>query len=111
MHGLDIAQLADQFGITEGQAQAQTAKWWKFAFDKAKHECDQMNKNVAIQANKDKDLKVPYGEEVARFSAREYFWLLDQYGPGFDDDLDFLLCYRKYRNQTGLAEPSREIFG
>lgn len=110
MNGMNVAAWADKYGLTESQAHDEVDKWWKYAFQKAKQECEQMNKNATIQANKDKDLKVPYGEEVARFSAREYFWLLKQYGPGFDDDLDFLLCYRKYRDQTALAAPSREIF-
>lgn len=107
---LDTASWTAAAGITEDQAQEQTQKWWKYAFQKAKDELEQINKNTTAAAYRDRHVKVPFGEEVARFSAREYFWLMDNYGPGFDDDLDFLMCYRKYRDQNFLATPSKEIF-
>jgi len=109
---LDVESWADGFGITVSQAEEQTEKWWKWKFEKAKREVDQMRQNATADAYKDSKLQAPIGEEVARFSAREWFWLKEQYGPGFDQDLDFLLCYQKYTGQKDfLATPSREIFG
>ena len=110
VQNLDAANWAAAYGVTESQAQESTEKWWKEAFTKAKAEVEAMQKAAQAGAWRDKDLDLPFGEEVARFSAREYFWLLDNYGPGFDEDTDFLLCYQRLRGQQFLAKPSREVF-
>jgi hypothetical protein len=110
IQNLDASNWAAAYDVTDAQAQEQTEKWWKKAFTDAKAELEVMAKNSTSAAYRDKDLKLPFGEEVARFSAREYFWLQDNYGVGFDEDTDFLLCYQRLRGQQFLAKPSRDVF-
>ena len=105
-----VDQVCDAFGITESKLQADTERWWKQAFTKAKLEVDARQKAIAQDAYANKDIKTPLGSLIAEFDAREYFWLKEQYGPDVFKNYDFIMCYRKYRDQQQLATPSRSSF-
>lgn len=51
-----------------------------------------------------------FGSMVAEFDADEYHWLVAEYGEDCMRNRDFLMSYQRHRNQTFLAEPSRENF-
>ena len=53
----------------------------------------------------------PINSNIWSYGSRILGIVSEQYGPGFDQDLDFLLCYQKYSGQSEfLATPSKDVF-
>lgn len=106
----DTEEIADAFGVSAQFLDDETQKWWKLAYKQAKLETDARAKALAKDSYENKDIKTPLGTLVAEFDMREYLWLKQQYGPDVFRDYDFIMCYRKFRDQQHLATPSRSSF-
>tara|TARA_R110000851_G_C13080872_1_gene565753 strand:+ start:2419 stop:2724 length:306 start_codon:yes stop_codon:yes gene_type:complete len=92
--------------LTQEQKDEGARDYYKMAFEASVKASVLFQEDVTKTAWNEKDVITPAGRLVAVFDADEYHWLEDQYGAGICRNREFVLDYRKFRNQDFLAVPS-----
>ena len=95
--------------LTEDEIQQGVRDYWGLAVEAALRANLYFQEELSADAYHNQEHPV-FGRLVAEFDADEYEWLVEQYGQECMRNRDFLMCYRKHRNQAFLAEPSKENF-
>lgn len=109
----DANEMADAFGVSTAQLDEWTKMWWEQALEKAKRETldTKKHREVAARAYKEHTESDNSMNLVCEIDGREAYWLFEKFGTwDFLKDLDFIKCYRKYRDQQFLPEPSKSAF-
>ncbi len=92
--------------LTQEQRDEGAVDYYKMAFEAALKASVLFQDDLSQTAWDEKDVITPAGRLVAVFDADEYLWLEDQYGTGICRNREFVLDYRRLRNQDFLATPS-----
>lgn len=92
--------------LTQEQKDEGAIDYWAMAYEAALLANIYFQDDLSQTAWDEKDLVTPAGKLIAVFDQDEYLWLEEQYGKGICLNREFVLDYRRLRNQAFLAMPS-----
>ena len=92
--------------LTEEQKDEGARDYWSMAVEAALYANLYFQDDLSQTAWDEKDVVTGAGRLVAVFDQDEYLWLESQYGKGICLNKEFVMDYRRLRNQNFLATPS-----
>jgi len=92
--------------LTEDQKDEGVRDYWSMAVEAALYANLYFQEDLTQTAWDEKDVVTGAGRLVAVFDQDEYEWLEAQYGKGICLNKEFVMDYRRLRQQDFLATPS-----